>query len=102
MTQLLARALAEVAQLPRGEQDAVAALILAELDAESRWAAVFQASPGQLAALAEEAFDDYRRGKTQSIKFLVGQVMRMSKGQANPQIVERALAEELGATAPSE
>ena len=60
-----------------------------------------------IAMLAREAIaanpkvvDDYRRGKTQSIKFLVGQVMRASKGQANPQIAEKALAEELGASAP--
>ncbi len=44
--------------------------------------------------------DDYRRGKTQSIKFLVGQVMRASKGQANPQIVEKTLTEELAVMAP--
>ncbi len=49
---------------------------------------------GAIAAMARDAIaanpkvvDDYRRGKTQSIKFLVGQVMRASKGQANPQIV---------------
>jgi aspartyl-tRNA(Asn)/glutamyl-tRNA(Gln) amidotransferase subunit B len=63
---------------------------------------------GAIANMAREAIaanpkvvDDYRRGKTQSIKFLVGQVMRMSKGQANPQIVEKALAEELAIIAPS-
>ncbi len=39
--------------------------------------------------------EDYRRGKTQSIKFLVGQVMRASKGQANAQMVEKLLQEEL-------
>lgn len=38
---------------------------------------------------------DYRRGKTQSIKFLVGQIMRATKGQANAQLVEQALTEEL-------
>ena len=61
-----------------------------------------------LTALAREVIaanpkvvDDYHRGKTQSIKFLVGQIMRASKGQANPQIAEKALAEELAATATS-
>ncbi len=60
---------------------------------------------GAIAAMARDAItanpkvvDDYRRGKTQSIKFLVGQVMRASKGQANPQIVEQALAEGLAET----
>ncbi|MBV9787048.1 MAG: Asp-tRNA(Asn)/Glu-tRNA(Gln) amidotransferase subunit GatB [Chloroflexi bacterium] len=40
---------------------------------------------------------DYRSGKTQAIKFLVGQVMKLSKGQANPQIAEQALHEVLDA-----
>jgi aspartyl-tRNA(Asn)/glutamyl-tRNA(Gln) amidotransferase subunit B len=31
-----------------------------------------------------------------AIKFLVGQVMRISKGQANPQVVEKILRERLG------
>lgn len=38
---------------------------------------------------------DYRSGKTQAIKFLVGQVMKVSKGQANPQLAEQALHEVL-------
>lgn len=41
--------------------------------------------------------NDYRSGKTQAIKFLVGQVMKASKGQANPQIAEQALHEVLDA-----
>ena len=58
-----------------------------------------------LATLAREVIDanpkvvdDYRRGKTQSIKFLVGQIMRATKGQANAQLAEKALAEELAET----
>jgi len=39
--------------------------------------------------------NDYRSGKTQAIKFLVGQVMKASKGQANPQLAEQALHEVL-------
>ncbi|HEX6287638.1 MAG TPA: Asp-tRNA(Asn)/Glu-tRNA(Gln) amidotransferase subunit GatB [Herpetosiphonaceae bacterium] len=38
---------------------------------------------------------DYRSGKIQAIKFLVGQVMKLSKGQANPQLAEQALHEVL-------
>ena len=57
---------------------------------------------GTIAALAREVIaanpkvvDDYRRGKTQSIKFRVGQSMRASNGQANPQLAEQDLREEL-------
>lgn len=39
--------------------------------------------------------NDYRSGKTQAIKFLVGQVMKSSKGKANPQLAEQALHEVL-------
>lgn len=38
---------------------------------------------------------EYRNGKTSAIQFLVGQVMRASKGQASPQAVREALEKEL-------
>ena len=38
---------------------------------------------------------DYRSGKTAAAKFLVGQVMRLSKGKANPQMVAEALGRRL-------
>ena len=40
---------------------------------------------------------DYRRGKKQAAGFLVGQVMKATQGKANPQVVNRLLAERLGA-----
>ncbi|MBN1522934.1 MAG: Asp-tRNA(Asn)/Glu-tRNA(Gln) amidotransferase subunit GatB [Spirochaetales bacterium] len=39
--------------------------------------------------------DDYRNGKLQAIKFLMGQVMKASKGKANPQEAEKLLSEKL-------
>ncbi len=39
---------------------------------------------------------EYQKGKTQAIGFLVGQVMKSSKGQANPQLVNQLLKERLG------
>ena len=39
---------------------------------------------------------DYRSGKKAAAKFLVGQVMRLSKGKANPQIVGKLLEDRLG------
>jgi aspartyl-tRNA(Asn)/glutamyl-tRNA(Gln) amidotransferase subunit B len=35
--------------------------------------------------------EDFRAGKTQAVKFLIGQVMRATRGQANPQTVEEIL-----------
>lgn len=41
------------------------------------------------------AVTDYRRGKTNVLGFLVGQVMKLSKGHADPQSVSRLLLEKL-------
>ena len=41
------------------------------------------------------AVADYRTGKKQSVAFLVGQVMKATQGKANPQLVNRLLAERL-------
>lgn len=38
---------------------------------------------------------DYKSGKTQAIGFLVGQVMKLTKGKANPQIVNKLLVQEI-------
>ena len=44
----------------------------------------------------QDAVENYRKGNENSLKFLVGQVMRKSKGRANPQLVNRLLEERLG------
>jgi aspartyl-tRNA(Asn)/glutamyl-tRNA(Gln) amidotransferase subunit B len=49
---------------------------------------VLNANPKQL--------EQYRAGKTTMIGFFVGQVMKVSKGQANPQVVNELLAKKLG------
>ncbi|HMB72595.1 MAG TPA: Asp-tRNA(Asn)/Glu-tRNA(Gln) amidotransferase subunit GatB [Gammaproteobacteria bacterium] len=51
---------------------------------------VLAANPGQV--------EQYRSGKTQVIGFLVGQVMKASKGKANPQQVNTILRDKLGPT----
>ncbi|MFN5928809.1 MAG: hypothetical protein ACK45X_11910 [Roseiflexaceae bacterium] len=38
-----------------------------------------------------KAVADYKAGKDASIKFLVGQIMKVSRGQASPQAAEAAL-----------
>ncbi len=42
-----------------------------------------------------KAADDYRGGKEEALKFLVGQVMRQTRGRANPGIVNQLLKEKL-------
>ena len=65
MTQLLERAYAEVSQLPEADQDAIATLILEELEDERKWQKSFAHSPDALARLAEEALAEHRTGRTQ-------------------------------------
>lgn len=43
-----------------------------------------------------QAVIDYRGGKQQSLGFLIGQVMKATKGRANPDLVRKSLLEYLG------
>ncbi|MFC1899035.1 Asp-tRNA(Asn)/Glu-tRNA(Gln) amidotransferase subunit GatB [Chloroflexota bacterium] len=42
-----------------------------------------------------QAVADYRSGKPQAIKFLLGQVMKTTRGRANPNLVNELIVEEL-------
>jgi len=64
MAQLLERAFQEVARLPIEQQDEIAAWLLAELEAETRWDALFADSQDILAQLADEALAEHRAGHT--------------------------------------
>jgi hypothetical protein len=64
MTALLEEALNQIKALPPKEQDAVASLILEEIESEKRWDELFASSQGQLAKLAEQAISEYKAGKT--------------------------------------
>ncbi|PAV28001.1 Asp-tRNA(Asn)/Glu-tRNA(Gln) amidotransferase GatCAB subunit B [Virgibacillus profundi] len=43
----------------------------------------------------EQSIIDYKNGKAKAQKYLVGQVMKVTKGQANPPMVNKILIEEL-------
>lgn len=45
-----------------------------------------------------EAVGDYLEGKTEVLRFLVGQVMKVTRGKANPQVVSSVLTDKLKAT----
>jgi len=51
---------------------------------------------GQVMAANPQAAADYRAGKDTAIKFLVGQVMRATRGRANPQQAGELLKKKLG------
>ena len=44
----------------------------------------------------EQAVKDYQAGKQQSLGFLIGQVMKISKGRANPELVRDIFVKKLG------
>ncbi len=43
----------------------------------------------------QQSIDDYKAGKEKAIGFLVGQIMKESKGKANPQVVNELLLKKL-------
>ena len=65
MTQLLEKALTEVAKLSEAEQDALATILLQEIESEERWTETFARSQEKLAALAREALTDHAAGRTE-------------------------------------
>lgn len=67
MTDLLERAIAKLKTLLASEQDAIAAMILEELEDDRRWDESFSRSPDILAKLAANAMTEYHAGKTQEL-----------------------------------
>ena len=64
MTEMMEKALAEIRKLSDEEQDALASLILVELESERKWAKAFEESQDLLSELAEEALKEHRAGKS--------------------------------------
>jgi len=67
MTQALSAAVATAAQLPEEEQDALAAILLEEMESEERWSTLFADSPNLLERMAKEAIQDFQAGRVQPI-----------------------------------
>lgn len=63
MTQLLEKALTEVYKLPPEKQDAIAAVILEELEDERLWEKAFAESQDKLAQLAGKVRADIKAGR---------------------------------------
>jgi aspartyl-tRNA(Asn)/glutamyl-tRNA(Gln) amidotransferase subunit B len=42
-----------------------------------------------------QSIEDFKNGKSKAVGFLVGQIMKVTKGQANPQMVNKILNEEI-------
>ena len=69
MSQLLDHAVAEVRKLADADQDAIAALILQEIEDDRQWDEALAKSPGKLAALAARAEEQVKSGKCRVARF---------------------------------
>ena len=67
MTALLEKAIDRVSVLPAKRQNALAHLLLDEIEAEAQWDTSFKASQHELAALAAAALAEHRKGKTKAM-----------------------------------
>jgi aspartyl-tRNA(Asn)/glutamyl-tRNA(Gln) amidotransferase subunit B len=64
---------------------------------QSRDTSALEKLADELIAANPKQVEQYRAGKKTMLGFFVGQVMKASKGQANPQIVNEVLTKKLGA-----
>jgi hypothetical protein len=69
MTKLLEAALDKLHKLPEAEQDAMAAMILDELEDEQKWDAAFARSQGKLKKLAQKVRADIKAGRVKQMGF---------------------------------
>lgn len=67
MTKLLEQAIAKVRGLPEVDQDAIAQIVLDELESEQKWDELFAKSPGKLQKLADEAWADHEAGLSEEL-----------------------------------
>ena len=67
MTDMLEKAVAQAKRLPEEQQNAIAALILEEIEDDARWVAAFARSHDVLERFAAEAEEEDRQGLTQEL-----------------------------------
>jgi gamma-glutamyl:cysteine ligase YbdK (ATP-grasp superfamily) len=67
MTKLLEKVLKKASQLSESEQDELASVILNEIASEKRWRIAFSKSQDKLSKLADEALEEFKKGKTKPL-----------------------------------
>lgn len=67
MTEKLDKAVAQAKQLPSEQQDALAAIIIEEIEDEARWDDAFAKSHDMLSRLASEAEQEDRTGQSKEL-----------------------------------
>ena len=82
--------------------EAAAAIIAARGFRQISDSGAVAAAVDDVLAANPAAVADYRAGKAQAVGFLVGQVMKATRGQANAALVQAAVRERLDADRPEE
>ena len=67
MTKLFQQAVGRVSQLPEADQDALARLLLAEIEADRQWDEALSKSPEKLGKLADEAWAEHEAGRSEPL-----------------------------------
>ena len=67
MTELLRKAFEEASKLPPQEQDALASVLLEEIEGEEQWDATLAGTQDELAGLADAALAEHRAQKTKAL-----------------------------------
>jgi len=81
----------EMARSGRSAREIVEERGLASISGQDELAGIVRS----VVAANEKAVADYRAGKEASLKFLIGQVMRETKGRANPQLAQELILKEI-------
>ena len=84
--------LAEMFSTGKGAREVMAAKGLEQINDPEKIAAVAR----EIMAANPKQVEQYRKGKTATFGWFVGQVMKATRGQANPQLVQEVLKKELG------
>jgi len=84
--------LAEMFATGKGAREVMAAKGLEQINDPEKIAAVAR----EIMAANPKQVEQYRKGKTATFGWFVGQVMKVTRGQANPQLVQEVLKKELG------
>ncbi len=85
------KVLAEMFAQPEEPEKIVERLGLSQVSDEGALMAMVQ----EVLAQNPQSIVDYKAGKDRALGFLMGQVMRVSKGKANPQVINQMLKEAL-------
>lgn len=65
---IIRKAFSEVSKLPSAMQNLIAQKLLKDIEAEEKWDETFAETQDELSQLADEALEDFKKGKTKPIE----------------------------------